>query len=277
MANPALLFQPCCMSFFGLIVGIPLLYGGLSKYLLIQKINNTPTSKVRSAAVGLVELFGKAVPMEKAQSPISKADCVYWRVKGEYYRSGKHGGWRNMLDLMSAPDFFLEDETGKMLISPYGGKAPVLGEKFSGKEIAQVEIPADLVSTGHLTDKGFLGLLQRKKLDERVLAWLDANPNIKSQAERHGSMELRFAEYFIAEGDSVYVLGDAEPREGSSSQVAYENLVLKKGQNKIMFISDSREKRLVDSMRIPMYLFTAVGTVLTLGSILFILAFALIS
>ena len=75
---------------FGL--GLLLIYRGITRYLLMQKIKNIPTSNVRSAAVGLVELSGKAKSKEEMISPISKEKCVFYELTAQYYYSGERSG-----------------------------------------------------------------------------------------------------------------------------------------------------------------------------------------
>src|SRR4030095_2389299 len=144
-----------------LVFGLYLIYTGAQRYLLYQKINNTPTSKARSAAIGLVELNGKAVCRDDMQSPVSKAKCVYWRLKGEYYQSGKHGGWKNLYSAKSSSKFLLEDDSGRMLIEPDG---------------AEIDIPTDYISEGHLSAGGVLGMFKSRVLDKQVLDFLETDP-----------------------------------------------------------------------------------------------------
>jgi len=228
----------CCVGPGFLIFGLLMIYGGVTRYLLYQKISNTPTSKVRAAAVGLVELFGKAKCKDELSSPISKAKCIFWRITGEYYKSGKGGGWKSLYKKESANQFYLEDDTGKMLVEPRG---------------AEIDIPVDLQSTGHLTDKGFLGVLSQKKLDDRVLAHIDADAEF-GKIMRGRAAELRVTEYYIAEGDPLYVLGSAVPIPGASSAVAHENLIMQQGNvEKFMYIGDSGESKVKDRMKGGMF------------------------
>jgi len=225
--------QCCCMSVFALVFGLVLVYSGTQRFLLIQKIKNTPTSKVRSAAAGLVELFGKATMKEEIKSPVSLAKSVYWKLHGEYYKPGKHGGWKTIFQKESSTPFYLEDETGKMLIDPKG---------------AEIDIPQDFQSTGHFSEKGFFGLIPQSKLHQNVLALIERDPDIGSRFRSYNSYELRITESYIAEGDPLYIFGNAVPLEGASSPLAHENLVVRKPNDAPMYISDSHEKKTVDKL-----------------------------
>jgi hypothetical protein len=239
----------CCSGIFFLVFGLALIFGGTQKYLLAQKIKNTPTSKVRSAAVGLVELFGKAKCKEILDSPVSEERCIYWRVKGEYYKPGKHGGWRDIYNASSSLQFYLEDDTGKMLIEPKDG---------------EIDIPRDFYSEGHLSEGGIFGMFKNKVLDKKVFDFLAATPAAGQAFRNHSAYDLRLTEWFIAEGDPLYVLGNAEPLKGASSALAHENLIVRMGGGeKIMFISDSGERKALDRVQGSIWWMLLLGVVLS--------------
>jgi hypothetical protein len=240
--------NPCCGGLICLVIGAGLLLSGTHRFLLVQKVKNTPTSKVRSAAVGLVELSGKAKCKTEIKSPISQVICTYWRIKAEWYQPGKHGGWRDLYSAKSSEQFCLEDETGRMLIEP---------------KDAEVDIPRDFFSQGHLSDKALFGLLPQQQLDKKVLAFLDANPDVKKRFQNYSGYDQKVEEYFIAENDPVYIIGGAEPLTGASSAVAHENLIVKKGKyENIMYISDSSENKVLSNLSGSMWWGIGLGIIL---------------
>lgn len=245
----------CCIGPVFFLVGVGLIYYGTQRYLLMQKIKNLPTSKVRSAAVGLVELAGKAKCKDAMASPISKAKCIYWRVKGEYYyQHRKNSGWRDCYNKHSSMQFYLEDDTGKMLIEPKDG---------------EVDIPSDLSSTGHLTDKALFGLLSQKQLDQKVLAYMNADSEFGNALRAHSGTNLRVTEYYIAEGDPLYVLGTAAPVAGASSAIANENLTVQKSKSDgILYVSDSGETNVLNKIMWSIPLPIIFGTVFAIGGII---------
>ena len=64
----------------GLGIGVFLFYQGFKWMRQKQLIESTPTSKIRSLAMGLAEIFGEAIPSEGKilKSPFSDKDCVYF-------------------------------------------------------------------------------------------------------------------------------------------------------------------------------------------------------
>lgn len=248
----------CCGSIFLFIFGLALILGGTQRYLLGQRIKNTPTSKVRSAAVGLIELAGKAKCKDPMRSPISKATCIYWRIKAEYYKPGKHGGWRDIYNASSSNPFYLEDDTGKMLIEP---------------KDAEIEIPEDFKQDGHLSEGGILGMFKSKVFDKKVLDFLKEVPAAGKAFNSYSGHNLRVTEWFIAEGDPLFVLGGAEPVKGALSAVAHENLIVRKGANsEFMYISDSGEKKVVEKVTGSVWWMLGLGFVMAAIGLFFLLS-----
>ncbi|MDD5172412.1 MAG: hypothetical protein PHF60_05245 [Candidatus ainarchaeum sp.] len=248
----------CCISSFFLLMGLAMAGEGARQYFMVQKIRNTPTSKVRSAAAGLVELAGKAMPTAQGASPVTKTPAVYWKVLAQYYyQSRKHSGWRTFYSKSSKSRFYLEDDTGKVLIEPVD---------------AEISVKPDFYFNGHLSDKTFFGLIPQKQLDAQVLRYLKENPDAEQAFKGQGGKLIRMYEYFVGPKDDIYVLGSAQPLEGAKSEVAHENLIIRKDKaDKIMYISDSSEKAIVGGMSVMSWVYLILGGFMTAGAFLAVL------
>ncbi|MBI5046190.1 hypothetical protein HZC07_00465, partial [Candidatus Micrarchaeota archaeon] len=115
------------------------------------------------------------------------------------------------------------------------------------------------------------------KLDQSGLDFIDSlDAADKSRFMNYADREIRLLEYCIAEGDPLYILGSAQPQtdvtEGSSS-VGYENLIVKKGSDKIMYISNSNEKAIVAKLIGSMYWQIFGGLILSSICLLVILGY----
>ena len=98
-------------------VGLYGFFWGLRCYQRKRLLQNTPMSKVDAVALGLAELCGRAAPHESLTSPIEQLPCVYWRYKvEEWRRTGKSQTWVTIDSGQSHDPFYLEDETGKILV-----------------------------------------------------------------------------------------------------------------------------------------------------------------
>ena len=65
-------------SAIGFFAGLFLFWKGFSWLKQKRLIENIPTSKIRSIAMGLVEIYGEVVPTQEKilKSPFTNKDCV---------------------------------------------------------------------------------------------------------------------------------------------------------------------------------------------------------
>lgn len=88
-------------------------------------MENMPTSRLRSAAQGYVELEGDARLMDGPPiiAPLTKTRCVWWRFAIEEKRSsGKNSKWVTVESGTSDDCFELDDGTGRCVVDPDGAK-----------------------------------------------------------------------------------------------------------------------------------------------------------
>ena len=229
------LFGLLCLGFgFGI-------YSFFKGFKLLRRkrfIENIPTSKIRSLAMGLVEIFGKVgictdkkIASVALKSPVNGASCVYYDIKvEEYRRSGKHSHWATVHHRMCGVPFYVSDNTGRVLVNPNG---------------ATVDIPSDFKYTSGML---FSGMPQK----------------CKDFCKRQGLLlssfrTLRFTEKYLAPNDVAYVLGTAKNNPYiDSSAKNVENIMIGKGANeKLYYISDSAEKDLLKrlSRGVPLRVF----------------------
>ncbi|MBA2882644.1 hypothetical protein HNR65_002998 [Desulfosalsimonas propionicica] len=115
--------------FWNTLAGVGLITAGLwlffySLVMLHYKrmVENTPTSRVRSMAMGTAELEGRARQYYDLRSPHSKTKCIYyWCTYLRRVRTSKGNKWRvEKIARSGALPFYLEDETGRILVRPRG-------------------------------------------------------------------------------------------------------------------------------------------------------------
>jgi hypothetical protein len=113
-----------------LIAAGSLLWYGFYFLRMKRQIENTPTSRVRSVAMGMVEVKGKALRKYALISPMTHTPCVYYRLTK--YRREKNNQWK--VSSVSSSDnvpFLLEDDTGRVEIDPAGCRVSA-GNKEEG-------------------------------------------------------------------------------------------------------------------------------------------------
>ena len=94
-------------------------------------IEDTPTSKIRSAAQGYLELIGHGYLMEgqPITSPLTGTSCTWYDFKVEEHRqSGKNSKWVTIRKGTSDELFLIKDETGQCIIDPEGAQVTVVNK-----------------------------------------------------------------------------------------------------------------------------------------------------
>lgn len=95
-------------------------------------LEDMPTSRIRSAAQGYVELYGvlREGPGAPLDAPLTGRPCLWWRYRIEEYReSGKSKSWRVLESGSSEGWLVLEDASGQCLIDPFGAEVRPLGRE----------------------------------------------------------------------------------------------------------------------------------------------------
>jgi len=108
----------------------------ISRWSRIRHMQDTPTSRIRSAAQGYVELVGVLQPLGEVSltAPLTGEPCLWWRYRIEEYRSsGKRSSWRVIERGVSDGWLRLADATGECLIDPKGAEVrPSFRRVWSG-------------------------------------------------------------------------------------------------------------------------------------------------
>jgi hypothetical protein len=126
--------------FWLLALGVAVIAGGVAamRWLRIARlIEDTPTSRIRSAAQGYVELAGKglALPGTQNLAPLTQRPCIWWRyriAKKTENNSGKtrRQSWETVASGVSPVPFLLNDESGECIVKPEGAEI-VTGESLT--------------------------------------------------------------------------------------------------------------------------------------------------
>jgi hypothetical protein len=83
---------------------------------------STPSSKIRSAAMGLVEVNGAAAGPRTLPAPITGKPCFLYHTIAWQQRAGKKQDWEKVADETLHVPFFVDDSTGQLLIEPLGAE-----------------------------------------------------------------------------------------------------------------------------------------------------------
>ncbi len=101
------------------VVALLMFWGSFYFIRLKRQIENTPTSRVRSIAMGMVEVKGRALRRYALISPMSHIPCVFYRLTR--YRREKNNQWQvSSVSSSNNVPFLLEDDTGRVEVDPSG-------------------------------------------------------------------------------------------------------------------------------------------------------------
>jgi hypothetical protein len=149
-----LLEDPSDFWFWLLILGFAVV-GGLKlafRWLHVARvIEDTPTSRIRSAAQGYVELTGRGEPLAhvKTIAPLTGRPCIWWRFRIERKVETRSRGrtrrsWHVINRGVSVDPFMLDDATGRCVVDPTGAEV-IAGEstRWYGDEPWPTRPPGD--------------------------------------------------------------------------------------------------------------------------------------
>ncbi len=181
------------MPLLGAATGVYVFYHGFQLLQRKRLIMNTPSSKIRSAAMGLVEVSGLATGPYTLTAPITGVPCYYYRTMvWEWKQRDKGSSWVKEADEGLHVPFYLDDGSARVLVDPQGAEMDIhrdFQEEFSHSLFSSsLEIPTNVA--GFLACHG-VETSARVKVEEYcikpknalfVLGTLASNPGISVSA-----------------------------------------------------------------------------------------------
>ena len=173
--------RPIVWCAIGLCAGLYLFFNGFRLLQRRSLILDTPVSKIRSASMGMVELSGLAAGPYTIVAPVTERPCFYFRtIVWEWKRQGRSNQWVKVAaECMHVP-FFLDDNTGKVMIDPRG---------------AELDLHRDF---------------QEQFCDSFFTTKEEVPSNVRTLLLRHGistSNKIKVEEFCIKPKNSLFLLG----------------------------------------------------------------------
>ena len=152
-------------------------------------ILSTPASKIRSAAMGLVEISGLATSPYLMISPLKRAECYFYRsLAWERKPQGREGDWVKIAEEILHVPFYLDDHTDRVLVDPRGANIDL--HCYWREEYKRAARP------------------RTEAMPERIVQFL----------RRHGvdpsDKQIKVEEYTIRPKDFLFVLGTLSQNPG---------------------------------------------------------------
>lgn len=166
----------------GLCGGPVWFFHGFQSFRRKRLIENTPTARIRSMAMGLVEVNGLVTARSVMLAPFSGRACAYWQV--DIATQAGENRWHIVHHNQSGQPFFLKDDTGAAMVFPQGADCRV---SFQVEEVCMGASLPDFYSK-----------------------YMNEHCGMQSGLWRFG--QLRFRERVLEDGQHAFVLGTAMPR-----------------------------------------------------------------
>jgi hypothetical protein len=204
-----------------------------------RMIENIPTSKVRSLAIGLVEIYGEALSEHRTlKSPITGQDCIYYKYIVQQCDGQPEKGV--IVEGKERTRFFIKDSTGKVLVDP---------------KDAVVDIS---ITYEYITKRG-------EDIPENIRQFLVEHVDAACTASTF--KRVRYREYVIKLKDMVYVMGTAQENpdiQQTTAQYNTENLIIQKGSSKYFYISNTSEYKILEELKRKVWIGVIGGAALAL-------------
>jgi hypothetical protein len=264
-------------SLIGFFAGVYLFFSGFRKFWVKRLIQNIPTSKIRSIAMGLVEINGIAESRTPLSGPYTKASCVFYHLLEErLVRTDKTTYWVKELEVKTDIPFFVKDETGSVMIDPIGAEMdlPVRYSRTEGnKRYREWNIMQNETVYVLGTVKVCKGREERiqEEVESRLQEMID-NPEEKIKLDINKDMWIDEEERRLAKEKIIeQVRREFEDIKNTLKQGDYDtpehfqNKVIGKGELvKHFLISNRSEKELVGSYNYKVFFSILGGALLSL-------------
>ena len=236
-----------------LVIGLLIFFKSLKNLKMKRLFENVPTSKMRSLAMGLVELKGKIQVEDKIlKDPFDDKECVYWRIHiQESVKRGKRRKWVTRHKAKNQVPFLISDQTASVLVHLDGANMNNVkrDNQYDLATFFSDEIPTNVRDYCRKYNVKLKGWLGRKK-------------------------RMRLTVTYLEPDDDIYILGNARPLlEDELKDSKNVTAAIDRSSGGLFIISDKSEKELIDeyggqSFIIPLgIILSAVGLSMVLNSL----------
>jgi hypothetical protein len=193
-ANFSFLFLGSCAA---IMAGLYYFVRGFRVLYRKRLIETTPTSKIRAAAIGPLEIYGKTTGPYSLISPISMVDCYYYEaVASLQVGEGSQSRWKEVARESVCVPFFVSDDTGSLMIDARGAELNLPAE-FDG----EIDAYGPSESIRHFLGRHGVAGAGRVKVRERVVK-ADQDLYVLGTLGEHSGAEAYSAELNLDEKET---------------------------------------------------------------------------
>lgn len=276
------------------LAGLYLFLKGFRVYREYHVLADTPEEPIRSIAMGLVHIHGKAKGEKLVNGPVTNTPCLFYKVDIEAYKTDSkgNGSWSHVATDADGAPFYLEDGTGRVLMDAHGAEYDLiqsgrretggvlrggLSVRGFGRLFSGMQDPT-LTTGSQVTDYSLVTYAESAIAEKRGVGFGD---NLVANLAK-GSLELfstgksssgryRLTEYCILPEHWYDVTGTCV--ENPSPKDEHDRNMILKGQNEPTFLISWRaEKEIERALRNRAALYVFGGAALSLGCLAILLA-----
>lgn len=268
----------------GVIAGLYLFFRGFELLRRKRWIEDTPVTKIAAAAMGQVKVLGKATGPYTLLSPLAGVECYYYKAVAWDGRSARDDETieGRATETLFTP-FFVEDETGQLMIDPRGAQLDLpyeYDEAVSGDSMSQCT--RRFLRRHGLSTSGDTAVNEYViKPGDSILIFgtLDENRGLGSMAETkqrdstgtyvsREAADLQRLEQLEALGIPQSDLCRATTHSGDSDLDLHPRVVLRAGDDRQPFVlSREQPQRMIDALARKSFLDIWSGPALVLFSV----------
>jgi hypothetical protein len=176
MSHPSSNFDFWLLAGFG--SGVYSFFKGFRVYREYRVVEDTPEVPIRSIAMGLVRIHGKACGDQLVTSPVSHSPCYFYKIDIEKWKSdGKSSSWSHYRTDTDGVNFYLEDTTGKVLVNAHNAEYDLYKSckrevKGDGSTQSSWSAAAGSSTTSGATDAELLSYVNQASV-KRISSWIE--------------------------------------------------------------------------------------------------------
>jgi hypothetical protein len=267
--------------------GLVSFFKGFKIYREYRILCDTPQIPIRSIAMGLVHVHGKAQGEQMVTSPVTQTPCYFYKVDIEKYErdSKGNGSWSHYKSDANGVRFYLQDATGKVMMDALNAQYDLMQtcKRETGGSIGRGlgrlfgrQDDATLASGPSITDSSLLayaeslsaggGSLLGNSLGQFGLGGAGLNLSWGSGS----SGQFRFTEYCVLKDHWYDVTGTCVGNPNPTDE--HDRNLIMKGQNEPTFLISWRAEKAIESTlrnRSALYIFGGAAlSVVCLGALL---------
>ncbi|MEW5838816.1 MAG: GIDE domain-containing protein [Pseudomonadota bacterium] len=255
---------------------------GFERFLRLQArrrlIEDTPTSRIRSAAQGYVELEGWAQNPSNSPifSPLTHTECTWYRYKVEERDTDERGRteWKTVRSGTSSHLFLLDDNTGECVIDPDGAIVePAHQRTWQTGDYRYTEaliLPLEQIyAIGWLKSYEPVQSSVHEWVRDKVIAW-KSDPLMRRKFDGNGDGELDADEFELLRKEAEKAALSEHQQAMLESSLSGQTHLLNAGdpQGRPLILSTHPQSLLAQRLRRHAWLWLG-GALLTLGGLLY--------